>query len=178
MANIVNIDGRSKRFASPEVRFWEKVNKEGPVSPVDGTRCWLWTGATNDGGYGVFRADGRNVYVHRFSYALAFGYVYKSLHVDHRHTCQKTCVRPEHIRLTTPKQNSENRSGAQRGNTSGVRGVTWDKTARKWLARVGHEGVRYHVGSFDDVEEAEKAVIAKRNELFTHNDADREVRAS
>jgi len=33
------------------------------------------------------------------------------------------------------------------------------------------------VGRFRDLGEAEKAVVARRNELFTHNDADREASA-
>ncbi len=28
-----------------EERFWTRVNKDGPVHPVLGTACWLWTGA-------------------------------------------------------------------------------------------------------------------------------------
>ena len=177
VANIVNIDGRSKRFASPEIRFWEKINKNGPVSPSDGSRCWLWTGATSDSGYGAFRAHGRMVYVHRFSYGIAFGSLRGDQHVDHRHTCPKTCVRPDHLREASPKQNSENRKGAQAGSLSGVRGVTWDKRSREWVARVGHQGRRITVGRFRDLGEAEKAVVARRNELFTHNDADREASA-
>ena len=36
-----------------------------------------------------------------------------------------------------------------------------------------HEGKNYWVGRFDQLEDAERAVIAKRNELFTNNLADR-----
>ena len=35
-------------------------------------------------------------------------------------------------------------------------------------------GKRHHVGYFTTVQDAEAAVIAKRNELFTHNDLDRQ----
>jgi len=38
---------------------------------------------------------------------------------------------------------------------------------------VKHFGKIHYVGTFDSVAEAEIAVVAKRNELFTHNDADR-----
>lgn len=34
---------------TPEQRFWEKVDKSGD--------CWTWTAATNQYGYGVFRAS-------------------------------------------------------------------------------------------------------------------------
>lgn len=58
-------------------------------------------------------------------------------------------------------------------NTSGVRGVSWHKDRRRWRAKVVHHGQSIHLGSFATVSEAERAVWAKRNELFTHNDADR-----
>ena len=62
--------------------------------------------------------------------------------------------------------------GAQ--SASGVRGVHFRNDLRKpWVAVVTHNGKAVRVGSFNSVEEAEAAVIAKRNELFTHNDLDR-----
>ena len=36
-----------------------------------------------------------------------------------------------------------------------------------------HDGRRYYVGRFDTLAAAEVAAIAKRNELFTHNELDR-----
>lgn len=166
------IDGRAIRWGTAESRFWSKVDKNGPVSVVTGTRCWVWTGATRSDGYGVFRSGGKNTYVHRFSYTLTNGI---SPHpVDHR--CGlRSCVRPDHLRAVTPKQNSENRRGAQNRSASGVRGVCWDKTNKKWVARVGHDGKRITVGWFDSVDEAAAAVVEKRLEVFTHNDVDRSV---
>jgi len=73
----------------------------------------------------------------------------------------------------TNKQNHEHYRGPQRGNPSGLRGVSWDKRRRKWRAEVGHNGQCYHVGRFESLDDAEAAVIAKRIELFTHNDLDR-----
>lgn len=31
-----------RRRVPPEVRFWPKVNKDGPVHPALGTACWEW----------------------------------------------------------------------------------------------------------------------------------------
>jgi len=39
--------------------------------------------------------------------------------------------------------------------------------------RRDHRPILVTVGYFDTIDEAEAAVIAKRKELFTHNDADR-----
>jgi hypothetical protein len=39
-------------------------------------------------------------------------------------------------------------------NTSGYRGVSWNKTLGKWWARITVNGKRVHLGYFDDVNEA------------------------
>lgn len=44
---------------------------------------------------------------------------------------------------------------------------------RKWAGQVTHDGKAYWVGVFEDILEAEAAVIAKRLELFTYNELDR-----
>jgi len=146
---------------SPEERFWARVDKSG--------ECWHWAGSTT-GGYGQFYARGKSIYAHRFSFELAHGTIPEGLFVDH--VChQRACVNPDHLRLATTKQNGENLSGAR--SASGIRGVYWHPKARKWAGRVQHDGVNYGVGHFSDLAEAEAAIIAKRNELFTHNDLDR-----
>ena len=149
-------------------RFWEKVDKTG--------ECWEWMAAKMDGGYGQFgvRHDGRKrpIGAHRVAFQEAYGPVDASMEVDHM--CHnRLCVNPAHLRLTTPKQNGENRQGTSTNNASGIRGVSWAKRQKRWHAQVGHNGRKRHVGYFRTLEEAAAAVVAKRNELFTHNDADR-----
>jgi hypothetical protein len=122
--------------------------------------------------YGNFWDGTRYVYSHRFSYELANGPVPEGLELDHRHTCPKICVNPDHLRPATRKENMENRAGVTKASRSGVRGVRLYKG--RWQARIRHNRKDIHVGSFDTVEQAEAAVIAKRLELFTHNDRDRE----
>lgn len=84
-------------------------------------------------------------------------------HICHNHAC----VNLSHLRLVTNKQNSEHRAGPYSNSTTGVRGIT--RNGAKWRARVGHNYRKHFVGDFDSLEEAEAAVISKRNELFTHN---------
>jgi hypothetical protein len=106
-------------------------------------------------------------------YEMEHGPVPAGFEVDH--ACRnKGCSRPSHLRLATRKQNMENVAGANRNNTtSGVRGVHWNKADKKWVAQVGHNHKTHYVGRFDTLSEAAAAVLAKRNELFTHNEADR-----
>lgn len=139
-----------------------------------GTRCWVWTACLVAEGYGQFALTSKHrVRAHRFSYELATGKkLATDVHVDHR--CHNlACVNPAHLREATPKQNKENLRGASRNSKTGIRGVCWNKRSEKWEASVRHYGKRYHVGYFTDIVEAETAVIAKRNELYTHNDLDR-----
>jgi hypothetical protein len=67
----------------------------------------------------------------------------------------------------------KNRRGANADSRSGIRGVSWCRPRRCWVAYIGHNGKRLYIGGFPSLAEAEAAVIAKRNELFTHNEADR-----
>lgn len=150
-------------------RFWSTVD----TSNADG--CWLWTAWTDDKGYGYFSLGGssrRHVRAHRVAWEWANQRpIPDGYQIDH--ICHTPgCVRPEHLRLATNKQNLENR-GLFRNNTSGVRGVSWSKARNGWHARVCHNGKFIQCGLFNNLAEAEAAVIAKRNELFTHNDADR-----
>jgi hypothetical protein len=157
--------GPLKRLPREE-RFWSKVNKT--------ETCWLWTDRTDDWGYGHFSDGGTTEPAHRASYKMANGPIPDGLFIDHMcHT--PACIRPEHLRFATNKQNQDNLSGLISTNTSGVRGVQWDKRSKKWTASVGHHGKRLHVGTFADIKDAEAAVIAKRNELFTHNILDRKA---
>jgi len=153
----------------PEERFWRYVEKTDD--------CWLWTGGKDSNGYGRFQLGARHgsrvVLAHRFAYEAVAGPIPDGLGLDHRHTCEKWCVNPEHLRPATQKQNVENHDGRGRGE-SGIRGVYRNTKSRKaWRTNVNHHGKCYSAGYFDDLEEAAEAVRLLRNRLFTHNEADR-----
>lgn len=80
-------------------RFWEKVQK------TEG--CWLWTGATDGGGYGQIGSDTGSPVpfkAHRVSYQLHVGPIPDRLEV--LHTCDNPpCVRPDHLFLGTQTDN-------------------------------------------------------------------------
>lgn len=95
-------------------RFWEKVDKSGPISdyaPHLG-ECWIWTGSktTTPGGsqYGGFRClelGGSTTSAHRVSYFYEIGV--GSTMEDHLdHLCRVTlCVRPSHLELVPMAEN-------------------------------------------------------------------------
>lgn len=151
----------------PAERFWARVDKT--------ETCWNWTGSRSPKGYGRFGvAQKRTAAVHRFSYEIAFGPIPAGAVIDH--ICHNpACVNPSHLRPVTPKKNNENRLGANKNSASGVRGVFWSKQKKRWLAQVTHNRKLIHAGFHMSIKDAESAVIAKRLELFTHNDADRKA---
>ena len=86
-------------------RFWKFVDKS------DG--CWAWNAATDTGGYGAFRCQGRTRAAHRISYIIAGGQLVEGL--DVAHTCANdVCVRPDHLEQKTRKANMANKKTRKR----------------------------------------------------------------
>jgi hypothetical protein len=47
--------------------------------------------------------------------------------------------------------------GIRKDNTSGFKGVSWNKQSKKWLAYINRDGKRDRLGLFDDIEDAKRA---------------------
>jgi len=83
-----------------EERFWSKVNKT--------NTCWNWIGYLDKGGYGSFWLNGKMQRAHRVSFEQHFGWSNENLVVMHK--CDNpSCVRPEHLILSTQKNNIEDK---------------------------------------------------------------------
>lgn len=85
---------------------------------ADAHGCWLWGGAVNDGGYGVFVPEGAGTakwLAHRVAWGLMIGGHKPGLELDHRTCKHRHCVNPFHLEPVTKSTNQQRkRSGPQR----------------------------------------------------------------
>jgi hypothetical protein len=75
--------------------------------------------------------------------------------------------RLENLREATQAENAYN-SKLRVDNTSGVKGVTWDKAKRKWVARVYANARVINLGRFATFDEAVNIVNLTRNAQHGH----------
>ena len=87
-------------------KFWEKVNKNGPIPEYrpDFDPCWLWTAAVNAKGYGVMCVKNGSTLAHVISYNIHVGQIHSGMQIDH--LCRvRNCVNPNHLEVVTPRVN-------------------------------------------------------------------------
>lgn len=75
--------------------------------------------------------------------------------------------RIENLRICTRAENQRNR-GKQKNNTSGYKGVFWDKQRQRWLVQIRYLGKSINLGRTDDL--VEGAHIYDRKALELHGD--------
>jgi hypothetical protein len=88
----------------------------------------------------------------------------KGLEIDHINR-NGLDNRKENLRFVTKGQNVIN-SDNYSSNTSGIRGVHWHKTHRKWGAKIVANGKQISLGYFDNIEDAKKARRAAEQKYF------------
>lgn len=73
--------------------------------------------------------------------------------------------RREELRICDNSQNNINQ-GMNKSNTSGYRGVSWNKKVKKWDAYITCNKKHIHVGTYSDIVDAAEAYNKKALELF------------
>ena len=69
------------------------------------------------------------------------------------------------LRWASYQENSYNRK-INIKNTSGVKGVHFNKNANKWEAKITIDGIKIHLGIYLTLDEAKQARITKANAVF------------
>jgi hypothetical protein len=116
-------------------------------------------------GYIQIKINGQLHLAHRLAWLYVYG-DWPAEQIDHVNR-DRTDNRIANLREITQAQNCQNRS-VQHNSTSGVAGVTWNKTLGKWHARIGLGGRRRHVGWFRTKAEATAARLAAEIKLHPY----------
>lgn len=106
------------------------------------------------------RINGDRIYMSRLIMEVKDPLIY----VDHING-DTSDNRRRNLRLATNSQNQANRKKLPT-NTSGYRGVTWNKQSGKWQAQIKCNGQNYYLGLFQDPEIASLAYKNKAKTLF------------
>ena len=141
---------------------------------------WVWIGRDNNRcppgkiagtvdkkGYVVIQVDGRFYKAHRLAWLYMID-VWPKNQIDHINLV-KADNRWVNLREATRSQNGANRL-APINNTSGFKGVVWNKTAKKWEA-AGYATIfgvkkRFYLGVYPTKEEASEVYRAWAKETY------------
>ncbi len=119
-------------------------------------------GYVGSNGYRAIYLNSEIYYAHR----LAFLYMTGSFpedHVDHINHI-KTDNSWVNLRDCTQAENNRN-SSIRKDNKSGVKGVCWNPSSKKWFAYISANKTRHKLGLFDSLEDAAKVVAEARKQL-------------
>ena len=104
-----------------------------------------------------------NIKCSRVILLLHNGYLTKNKEVDHKDG-NSLNNKVNNLRESTLAQNKHNRK-ISKNNTSGHKGVYWNKASGKWMVRINANGKSYYFGTYVNKEDAIKVAIAARKKL-------------
>jgi len=116
--------------------FWKKSTGDKPIAGKE-AGCSKTTDK-----YITVGLNKKQYAAHRIIFAMHHGYMPPQ--VDHINGDRQD-NRIENLRASNNTLNSYNK-GLSAQNTSGVKGVSWDKTKNKWHAQLNYNGKNRHMG--------------------------------
>lgn len=114
-------------------------------------------------GYIKIKIDKKEYFAHRLAWLYMTGF-WPEDQMDHISNV-KDDNRWTNLRECSNSQNCANR-GIPKTNSSGFKGVCWNRFAKRWVARIGFQNKKLHLGHFDCPQEAALAYNKKAVELF------------
>ena len=152
--NLTQAQVREMFFYADGKLFWrKKTSRKTVVGNEAGTLC------KNDG-YRQIMINRRIYGTHRLVHLYHHGWIPEI--TDHINQ-NPTDNRIENLRNATRVENAYN-CKLRSDNTSGVKGVTWCKNKRKWLARLYADKRCVYLGRFADMQDAIAAVMLARTQ--------------
>lgn len=145
---------------------WEELASKSVPEPNSG--CLLWLGATADTGYASIGRGGKRHYGHRLAYEMKKGPIPAGCLV--MHTCDnRLCLNPDHLALGTDHKNAIDKEIKGRGKGRGLMpyGVARQNSKREcYVAQVQWKGKRYHLGTYNSIEDAHRIALEFRDRLW------------
>lgn len=118
-------------------------------------------GSAGERGYRLVVIDYFPYKLHRLIFLWHHGYFPEATdHIDGNTSNNKI----ENLRACSWLQNNWNQK-LRKSNTSGVKGVSWNKKLNRWRALIGFNRKLIHVGYFDSIEEAREVLEKERDKL-------------
>lgn len=119
-------------------------------------------GSKKDDGYIGVKVNGKAYPAHRIAFAFEYGYVPTNVdHINGKKDDNRIC----NLRAASRQQNAANRVKLNVNNTSGFRGVYWNKERKAWEVTIRYNGKLIFCGRYKDIQKAHAAHIAKGREL-------------
>ena len=132
--------------------YWRKS-----YGPIKGG--WK-AGCVTKTGYRQVKINKKPIHAHRIVFWLHHGYWPKDKDIDHINRV-KNDNRIENLRECTKSQNQWNICDTKNESKYG-KGVSWDKSTKRYVARIEVNRKRIYLGWFNDPEEARKVAIEAR----------------
>lgn len=135
------------------------------VARTAGVKAGDVAGALDHEGYRILTLDNRPYKAHRVAWLYVTGEWPPHVidHINKDAGDNRLC----NLRLATSAQNGMNRRTDVR-NSTGVTGVTWCRTSKKWRADIGESGRIIRLGRFDNLIDA---VAARKRAERMHSAA-------
>lgn len=133
--------------------------------PKTGIFTWIrhFGGATSPGkiagclhkenGYIQIQINRNQIYAHRLAYLYVYGFLPEH-NLDHINR-NKTDNRISNLREASHQCNAIN-CGISKNNTSGIKGVSWHKYRKKWVAQIKFNMKGINMGDYETIGEAAK----------------------
>jgi hypothetical protein len=120
-------------------------------------------GTPNTFGHITICVDKNRIVAHRLAWLYVFGeFPISSLDHINRNPADN---RIENLRIVSQSENNLNQ-GRRKDNTSGHRGIRWNYRYGKYVSRIKKDGKEYHLGLFENLQDAVDARNMKAVELY------------